>query len=641
MRMTQFFIMEPGPACNYASRHPECPIKDPRRWEFLDTRQKLTEDKMVELGIEVYQKHGFTGYVGAHYYNEPLLYRDLILRTYAKIKAACPQARFVLWSNGSLITPEKFEDLAIFDKIVITDYDKTDFSFLKPMCKDLYMAPVAFDNRRDVKEVVSRQRCVRPFTELIVDCHGNVHICCVDWQGKATPGNVFNEPFTVILDRFREIRNRVAGPQMAEDAPKACLECHRRWGHIDNYVPAAQKLAEAACQELARQANQARQVQRYRRGRPVPRVSIIPPKPPKPVTPDDTVLRKAWERSGGWVRPKPLHIALPRRAPQEIGLYAVIGTWHEGDIIEACVKNCLAQGCERVYILDNDSPDDTVEVAKAAGAEIVEVYHTDFYSEGTRLHKMNGFMERITMTEKRSRMWWLALDADEFPAAPNGLTLREWVSRQENHFNVLGAWAFDHYPHQPLANIRGFHPAEFQPYGMLRWDAYCGLSHWKHSLLRYDDGVFNLAQTYGMHTTFGRQNAHITEPIDQFLMNHFMYRNYADTLKRLEAICGADPHLGGNFRAAVDEKQVNNQGSLSRFRHLEQVYSQKWDEVEMPHSRQLPIGRHGIPVAHWSHWPQLHTFAPRRWYEQAALEKAITAANINTPTVTLPILQHG
>ena len=67
---------------------------------------------------------------------------------------------------------------------------------------------------------------------------------------------------------------------------------------------------------------------------------------------------------------------VPRRNPAEprvledFRLFAIVGTWMEADVIEATVKNAFTQGCERVFLVDNESPDDTVEKAIAAGAEL-------------------------------------------------------------------------------------------------------------------------------------------------------------------------------------------------------------------------------------------------------------------------------
>ena len=51
-----------------------------------------------------------------------------------------------------------------------------------------------------------------------------------------------------------------------------------------------------------------------------------------------------------------------------VRLFAVLGTWMEADIVADSVRNALTQGCERVYLVDNGSTDDTVEVAVGQGA---------------------------------------------------------------------------------------------------------------------------------------------------------------------------------------------------------------------------------------------------------------------------------
>jgi hypothetical protein len=37
-------------------------------------------------------------------------------------------------------------------------------------------------------------------------------------------------------------------------------------------------------------------------------------------------------------------------------LFAVVGAWMEEDVIEATVRNAFTQGCERVFLVDNESP---------------------------------------------------------------------------------------------------------------------------------------------------------------------------------------------------------------------------------------------------------------------------------------------
>ena len=53
------------------------------------------------------------------------------------------------------------------------------------------------------------------------------------------------------------------------------------------------------------------------------------------------------------------------------------------------MANAFAQGCERVFLVDNDSRDDTVAEAVAAGAVLAETFATEQYDEVLRLEIMN------------------------------------------------------------------------------------------------------------------------------------------------------------------------------------------------------------------------------------------------------------
>ena len=99
-------------------------------------------------------------------------------------------------------------------------------------------------------------------------------------------------------------------------------------------------------------------------------------------------VARRWSRvEANPARPDPLH---------PVRLFGIVGTWCEADVIEATVQNAFAQGCERVFIVDNESPDDTLERAAAAGAEIGSVYHTDYYEESRRLAEMTGLISAVS-----------------------------------------------------------------------------------------------------------------------------------------------------------------------------------------------------------------------------------------------------
>ncbi len=247
MRLCQLLVLEAGPDCNYAERHPSCPTLDPDRFAGLDTTRRLDEDTMVNLAATAYLSLGFQGFVGFHYHNEPLLYLDLIERVAKRVRRRSRRARFLLWTNGSLITPENARRLRIFEWAVITDYDGRDFGFLRRYVPQVSLVPAAFDARRDrLVAARSLDRCVRPFTEFIVDCRGNVHICCWDWRGLASPGNVFTHDLGELVRRVEEIQDRVAGARMSSDAPDSCLRCPKRFSELDNFVPAVREETAAA-----------------------------------------------------------------------------------------------------------------------------------------------------------------------------------------------------------------------------------------------------------------------------------------------------------------------------------------------------------------------------------------------------------
>ena len=62
----------------------------------------------------------------------------------------------------------------------------------------------------------------------------------------------------------------------------------------------------------------------------------------------------------------------------------------EADVVEACVRNALAQGCDEVFLVDNDSSDDTVEIATRAGATLTASFATEVYNETMRFGIMTS-----------------------------------------------------------------------------------------------------------------------------------------------------------------------------------------------------------------------------------------------------------
>lgn len=311
---------------------------------------------------------------------------------------------------------------------------------------------------------------------------------------------------------------------------------------------------------------------------------------------------------------------------QDVVIYAIVSTWHEADVVEAAVKNCFAHGCEKVFIVDNDSPDDTRERAVAAGAEIAVNFHTEMYQEQIRIGHINKVMHDKTQEMCLPRLWWLTVDCDEFIQVPWGLTLKQFLERLSPECNVVGTKCIDHYPDKPLANIPGFHPAEFQPMGWYRGNrAFCALGHWKHPLVCLEAGEPSMVQTRGLHKPFVFKNfehSGLIGPKECLWLHHFPFRNEEETRKRLGVLCKPDPSLGGMHRSIPDDKCLGGEGAIKRYRSLDAIYAYKWDEVELPHA-QVTRKKVGVPVVHYSEFMREDEYKPLRWYTEEELQAAI------------------
>ncbi len=319
-------------------------------------------------------------------------------------------------------------------------------------------------------------------------------------------------------------------------------------------------------------------------------------------------------------------------------LYAIIGTWFEGDVITATVKNCFANGCSKVFILDNDSPDDTCALAKAAGANIAEVYKTDFYDDGLRVRKMNQFMRKITNRERQPDLWWLFIDADEFPCGPHGEKLIDYLKTLDDKHNCVGGMAIDLYPTTTTGYTRDRHPADCMPTGIPRKGEFCSLAHWKHQLLRTRNGEVNLCQTRGLHTLAAkrvpndlikrRQPYLVLEPNTTIPIFHAPMRAKEDTERRLSVLCSKEQD--GYNRGSLDDAFTNNNGSIKRWRTLEHVYNGEWDKVELPHTQRFGMDVVGIALYEWRKLlPDVLTFP--RWYELETEQPAKLSLPLLTP----------
>ena len=284
------------------------------------------------------------------------------------------------------------------------------------------------------------------------------------------------------------------------------------------------------------------------------------------------------------------------RPQQPFKLFAALFVWHESDIIYATVKNLLAEGCDKVFIIDNGSPDNTVSEAVRAGAVHWDTRITEKFSEAFKCRSIEDLVHDVNKNEDGERMWWLFCDADEFPSGPYRQTIRQYLESLDDRIRCAGANWLNHFPKEAPCYISGFHPVEFQPEANannIRAVPYCSLDHAKHNLLRYDLDKPFLPVNGGYHRVRGKQI--LLEPVTHFWIHHVHWREPEFSQKRIKSLAepGIDmtSRIGDkNFHEAVMAgKNPHYIFYVERLRKAEAVYTRK-DNLDALHKS---------PLAHW------------------------------------------
>jgi len=225
MKDTSLLNFEISNKCNLSACHHFCPV----HLREKETGRSLTDELIVELAVEAYQKHGFTGKIAWHYYNEPMLQQNRLFRLMKQIKSIVPQAKFLLWTNAT-ITPEN-EDMSLFSDVYYTNYDNNPDldAYYKKYIESVHEVKVNWYDRLSVHKnnAANYDRCLRPLVEMIITSFGDVRLCCVDWRGNIKMGNVWDDPLWLILEQRRKIINSMING-MNENTPEWCLKCKNK-----------------------------------------------------------------------------------------------------------------------------------------------------------------------------------------------------------------------------------------------------------------------------------------------------------------------------------------------------------------------------------------------------------------------------
>lgn len=224
LQYSQFLIFELGAKCNLASVHPKCPVSKRQKG-----KNKLDDETIIRLAEKAYNEMGFTGLIGWHFYNEPMLEWKRMSKLMEKIREKVPQSRFLLWTNGTNLVDDPKVDM--FEKVVVTDYYNQGAEHFKKFYRnELDVHTPNFDERLAYDSPGSSQPCLRPFIEFIINAYGDVILCCQDWENRVSIGNVLTDSFEELVAARLEISKKIAKYITPEN--HICYHCNGKIGLV-------------------------------------------------------------------------------------------------------------------------------------------------------------------------------------------------------------------------------------------------------------------------------------------------------------------------------------------------------------------------------------------------------------------------
>jgi hypothetical protein len=269
-------------------------------------------------------------------------------------------------------------------------------------------------------------------------------------------------------------------------------------------------------------------------------------------------------------------------------IHAVVGVWNEEDIVYALVEHLHLQGVDRVLVIDDDSDDATAQEAADAGAEVLRTRSAGPYSEAVRTQHFRDAIAAST-DAAGGDVWWLVLDADEFPCGPDGTTVRDLVEGAPVWVDVVGARVLDHVPALSAEYVPRRPPLDYFPHARWFRTAFCARGHWKHPLMRVRRAgdVVPLPGHHAVATGDGRR---AREHEESLLMHHFPLRARERTEGKLRRAMAP----GGRYSASPDG--FTHDRLRERLEALDHLYAGRYELVASGFCGEPPLG---IQVCDW------------------------------------------
>ena len=179
------------------------------------------------------QRLAFAGRISYHFYNEPLLRRDLE-RLVAALRSSAPRAFQVLYTNGDKLTGERHRRLltAGIDAFIVTAHDDQAIPD-RPLQWVQPGSSLDITNRAGrivhlplATPSIRRAPCFAPTDMVVVTVTGDVVLCYEDSERTEVMGNVLESHLDEIWSspHFTNLRTALREGRRA-DASDLCTQC--------------------------------------------------------------------------------------------------------------------------------------------------------------------------------------------------------------------------------------------------------------------------------------------------------------------------------------------------------------------------------------------------------------------------------
>ncbi len=268
MKQFSTICIEIGSKCNRKCKF--CPNA-----YFERPNELMSEDVLCTI---LNQLNQYTGRIELYIYNEPMLHPD-IHGIIEAVRANCPRACIMIATNGLNICTKNAIKLLYksgLNQLQINCYDSEEqFNLYQELInfipwidqtKSIYLGASSksqiccVTNKSDMRSIVGttklsnrsgltkefiestdkplQKMCVKPFRLLNINWKGDAIICCNDYFGNVTPGNVLNKALDELWNSelFNIYRKTLL--QRNRDLP-LCKDCDSFAGvYVGNIVPA-------------------------------------------------------------------------------------------------------------------------------------------------------------------------------------------------------------------------------------------------------------------------------------------------------------------------------------------------------------------------------------------------------------------